>query len=247
MPKRILDESPQDSDDAERALRVTKAAIAPTILAGAAIAVGTAIPVLPAVAAIAALITEELWLPHLRMRKDSIVNAVASKVQHIDKAVLDSPAFIDALSAGVQAAVKTSSVTKRTALRNAIVNSISPTAPDLVKQQQFFALTDRYSELHLMLLDLFAKDGPSSSTWHRREWADPQSPLRQHAGPIHSAAKMAEKVFHQHHIDFIRHVWAQLIADGLVRAPLDNGGEGDIARLQRTTPLGEEYLAFIRE
>ena len=77
------------------------------------------------------------------MRKDSIINDVASKLQNVDKTVLDSPAFIDALSAGVQAAVKTSSETKRTALRNAIVNSISPTAPDLVKQQQFFALRGR--------------------------------------------------------------------------------------------------------
>ncbi len=247
MTKKIFDESePVSSEGADRALRVTKAAIGPAIAAGAAVVAGVAVPIAPAVAAVAALITEELWLPHLRMRKDSMVNDIAAKLQGTPESVLNSAAFIDAMSAGVQAAIKTSSDVKRGALRNAIVNSISATAPELVKQQQFFALTDRYSELHLMLLDLFATGGPSSSRWYQREHADPASPVRQQ-GSFSSAAKMAEKVFHQHQLEFIRHVWGQLVADGLVRAPLDNGGEGDITRLKRTTALGDEYLAFIRE
>ena len=76
------------------------------------------------------------------MRKDRIISDVAAKLQDVDQTVLNSPAFIDALSAGVQAAIKTSSQTKREALRNAIVNSVRATAPDLVKQQQVFALFD---------------------------------------------------------------------------------------------------------
>jgi hypothetical protein len=97
-----------------------------------------------------------------------------------------------------------------------------------------------------MLLDLFATGGPSSSRWYRLEHARADSPLRRE-GRITSAAKMAERVFHQHDLEFIRHVWGQLIADGLVRAPLDNGGEGEITTLKRTTALGDEYLTFIRE
>lgn len=246
MAKKILDDEEEPPTGGERALRVTKAGIGPVLAAGAAIVGGVAVPVLPAVAAVAALITEELWLPHLRMRKDAIVNDVAAKLQDVPESVLNSPAFIDAMSAGVQAAIKTSSELKREALRNAIVNSVSATAPELVKQQQFFALTDRYSELHLMLLDLFATGGPSSSRWYQQELADPDSPVR-HEGRFSSAAKMAERVFHHHQLEFIRHVWGQLVADGLVRAPLDNGGEGDIVHLKRTTALGDEYLAFIRE
>lgn len=246
MTKRILDDAEPQGDGGEGALRIVKAGLGQAIAVGAAVATGVPVVIAPAIAAAAALITDHLWLPHLRMRKDAIINDVATKLQNVDRAVLESPAFIDALSAGVQAAVKTSSQTKREALRNAIVNSVRQAAPDLVKQQQFFALTDRYSELHLMLLDLFAKGGPSSSRWYRGEYDDPASPIRQ-ITRIDSAAKMAEKVFHQHDIEFIRHVWDQLITDGLVRAPLDNGGEGDIAQLKRTTPLGDEYLAFIRE
>ena len=246
MVKRILEESSPDAEGGDRALRATKAAIGPAVAAGAAIAIGMSVPIAPAIAAIATLITEELWLPHLRMRKDSIINEVAARLQDVPQTVLNSPAFVDALSAGVQAAIKTSSEVKREALRNAIANSISPSAPNLIKQQQFFALTDRYSELHLVLLDLFATGGPSSSRWYQLEYAESSSPVRQ-AGKISSAAQMAEKVFPRHDSDFIRHIWGQLEADGLVRAPLDNGGEGDITRLKRTTALGDEYLAFIRQ
>jgi hypothetical protein len=246
MTKKILDESEPSPEAGDRAMGLTKAAIGPVVAAGAALVSGVAVPIAPVLAAATAFITKELWLPHLRMRKDALINDVAAKLQDVDRNVLNSPAFIDALSAGVQAAVKTSSQTKREALRNAIVNSVSAAAPDLVKQQQFFALTDRYSELHLMLLDLFSSGGPSSSHWYRREYSDPSSPVRQ-TGAITSAAKMAERVFHQHELEFIRHVWGQRITDGLVRAPLDNGGEGDITRLKRTTALGDEYLAFIRE
>jgi hypothetical protein len=246
VTKKILDDSERGAQGSDGGLRLAKAAIGPAVAAGAALVAGAAVPIAPALAAAVTFITEQLWLPHLSMRKDRIISDVAAKLQDVDQTVLNSPAFIDALSAGVQAAIKTSSQTKREALRNAIVNSVRATAPDLVKQQQFFALTDRFSELHLMLLDLFSTGGPSSSRWYKREYADPSSPSRQ-AGTISSAAKMAEKVFHQHDLEFIRHVWGQLIADGLVRAPLDNGGEGDITHLKRTTALGDEYLTFIRE
>ncbi len=245
MAKKILGDKEPEPSAGERGLRLAKAAVGPAVAAGAAMLGGAAAPIAPWVAAAVSFITEDLWLPHLSMRKDKIVEEVAAKVHDVDPAILNSPAFIDAMSAGIQAAIKTSSETKREALRNAIVNSVSPTAPDLVKQQQFFALTDKFSELHLMLLDLFATGGPAASRWYRLEWANPASPLRQ-ARNVANAAKMAEKVFHQHDLEFIRHVWGQLIADGLVRATLDNGAEGDITSLKRTTALGDEYLAFIR-
>jgi hypothetical protein len=178
MTQRILDEAEPPQPSGERGLRIATAAVGQAIVAGAAVAAGGPVAVAPAIAAVATLITEHFWLPHLTMRKNAIVTDVAAKLQDVDKVVLESPAFIDALSTGVQAAVKTSSQTKREALRNAIVNSIRPTAPDLVKQQQFFALTDRYSELHLMLLDLFATGGPSASRWYQREHAEASSPVR---------------------------------------------------------------------
>jgi uncharacterized protein (DUF1778 family) len=246
MTKKILDESDPSSEAGDRAMRLTKAALGPVVATGAAIASGAAVPVAPVLAAMTTYIVEELWLPHLRMREESIIEDVVARLQNVDRTVLESAAFIDALNAGVQAAIKTSSQTKREALRNAIVNSVGQAAPHLVKQQQFFALTDRYSELHLMLLDLFGAGGPSASRWYQREHADLNSPVRG-VGVITSAAKMAEKVFHEHDLEFIRHVWSQLVADGLARAPLDNGAEGDIAHLKRTTTLGDEYLAFIRE
>ena len=246
MARKIIDDAEPSSGTSEGAFRTVKAGIGQAVVQGAALATGGHLAVPGAIAAVATLITEHFWLPHLSMRKDAIINEVAAKMKDVDQEVFQSPAFIDALSAGVQAAIKTSSETKREALRNSIVNSVRATAPGLVKQQQFFALTDKYSELHLMLLDLFATAGPSSSRWYQSEHAIPNSPLRQ-AGTIASAEKMAEKVFHQHEIEFIRHVWGQLIADGLVRAPLDNGGEGDITKLKRTTSLGDEYLKFIRE
>jgi hypothetical protein len=97
-----------------------------------------------------------------------------------------------------------------------------------------------------MLLELFAEGGPSASRFYRAEHANPDSPVRRE-GRFSSAAKMAERVFHEHDLEFIRHVWGELMGDGLVRAPLDNGGEGEVLQLKRTTKLGDEYLAFIRE
>jgi hypothetical protein len=140
LTKKILDESEPNSESGERAMRITKAALPPLVVTGAALAGAGMASVVPAIAAAAAFIAEDLWVPHIRMRKNAIINEVAAKVKDIDRRLLDSEAFIDALGAGVQAAVKTSSQVKREALRNAIVNSVSPMAPSLVKQQQFFAL-----------------------------------------------------------------------------------------------------------
>ena len=62
----------------------------------------------------------------------------------------ENPAFIDAVLSATNAAIRTSQEEKRKALRNAVLNSALPDAPDIAIQQTFIAtvasVTSRSSE-----------------------------------------------------------------------------------------------------
>ncbi|HEY2906421.1 MAG TPA: hypothetical protein VGJ29_11030 [Vicinamibacterales bacterium] len=148
----------------------------------------------------------------------------------------DNQAFLDAVATATQSALRTSSQTKKEALRNAVVNAALPRRPELAVQQIFLAITDRFSELHLVMLR-FAQN----ATQFRTPTGDPLPQRRM-------ATEVLEDAFPESRSkpDLYKLIWNDLFASGLVKLPnLENGYEGDARAIRRTSELGDQYLAFI--
>ena len=68
----------------------------------------------------------------------------------------NDPGFIDTLLQATQAAIRSSDGEKRTALRNAVLNSATADRPDDSRRQMFVNLIDEFTPWHLRLLALAA-------------------------------------------------------------------------------------------
>jgi hypothetical protein len=148
---------PPDSTRAVTKLSTPQATRLDTVLACMRAAV-SAIPYAgsPAVELMSLLIT-----PPIEKRRNEWMEEVADRICQLQEEkklrVEDLPsnnAFIDTVFHATQAAVRTSSEGKRTALRNAVLNSALPNAPDETKRQMFVRLVDDFTEWHLRILDL---------------------------------------------------------------------------------------------
>jgi hypothetical protein len=149
-----------------------------------------------------------------------------------------SPAFVDAVMTATQVAIRTSQLSKRRALRNAVLNSALPISPDVTQQQVFLALIDRFTDLHLSILRVFR----SPSDW---KTSDDKQLLARNASDAGDLLLEAypELVGHETLCDVL---WGELHAAGLVDiATLHNKHEGNAVMKKRTTPYGDEFLAFI--
>ncbi|KRF45960.1 hypothetical protein ASH01_09330 [Terrabacter sp. Soil811] len=65
------------------------------------------------------------------------------------------PVFLDAVVRASRAADATHSESKLTALRNAILNSTGPAAPEVDAQARFIRFVDEFSEIHIRMLAFF--------------------------------------------------------------------------------------------
>ena len=180
--------------------------------------------------------------PPLERRREEWMKDVADALRRlaekhrVDLAGLsDRPEFVDAAVTATLAAIRTSSGKKREALRNAVLNSALGTV-DASQQQIFLAMTERFSDRHLVLLSLFASPG----TW-RDESGRSIHDVGKMQGPGVLLAAFADAQENPWLYDAI---WSDLFAAGLVRTPkIDNGLEG--GNIKRATEFGKRYLAFI--
>jgi len=184
-----------------------------------------------------------LFQPPVERRRDEWESDVTDDLRRLSAKsavkIDDLPqnaAFVDAVLVATQAALRTSQPLKRQALRNAVLNAALASRPDVTVQQIFLTLTDRFTDRHLLLLQL-AQD----ATKLRRPDG---SPL-----PIHStASEVLNDAFPEarENAQLYELLWTDLYAARLVRLPrLENGPEGDARTIRRTTTLGDAYLAFI--
>ncbi len=102
----------------------------------------------------------ELAGRRLADRRTRWLNDLATKVHRLEQQVGDfakltsEDAFMDALTTASQIADRTSRAEKLEVLRNAVVNSVLPQAPDVDAQQLFFDLIDRFTPTHMRMLKL---------------------------------------------------------------------------------------------
>lgn len=146
--------------------------------------------------------------------------------------------FADAVMLATQSALRTSQAGKRNALLNAVLNTALPNGLDVTRQQVFLSLTDRFTDRHLILLALF--HSPKS-------WQPPDGkPLQLGAGA--TGINLLNEALPEAIDDggLYKQLWSDLYAAGLVKtSEVDNGAEGPILEIQRTTDHGKKYIDFI--
>ena len=153
------------------------------------------------------------------------------------EALRNDPAFTDTVIAATQIAIRTHNEDKRKALHNAILNSALPSAPDESIRQWFLRLVDEFTARHLQLLDLF--DDPVA--WQDRH--NCKIPKLEMGGLSHiirhAYPGMQRGLYDQW--------WRDLYARGLVSPDtLHTTRTGRSLTDSQTTPLGKQFLGFIR-
>jgi hypothetical protein len=91
------------------------------------------------------------WLNELAEK----VHRLAIQIGNFDH-LLDQDTFMDAVTTASQVADRTSRTEKLELLRNAVINSVMPDAPDDDTQQLFFDMLDRFTPTHVRLLKLLS-------------------------------------------------------------------------------------------
>ena len=182
-------------------------------------------------------------------RRTRWLNDLAEKVHMLDDQIGDfahltsEDAFMDALTTAAQIADRTSRAEKLEVLRNAVVNSVMPDAPDLDAQQLFFDILDRFTATHMRMLKLFS-DPPA---WFERQgMAQPDA-----VGGVDTVeAGMPELAGRG---DLINRYADALSIAGLIDQTVSGGQylstNALAARLRppRLTSLGKEFLAFVAD
>jgi hypothetical protein len=197
--------------------------------------------------------------PPLRKREAEWMNRVGQKLEQLDidiEQLAAKPQFVDAM---LQVAMRNSHEEKLDALRNAVLNSALPTAPDETRQQIFISFIDSFSVWHLRLLKLL--DDPYM--WYYDNGKDPN---------IGIGGKLAMTVNHaypemQKERELCYHIVSDLHSKRLINADLHAdvvGNEpmmrptkvrtdrpqprsGKALMASRTTAMGQQFLTYITD
>lgn len=151
----------------------------------------------------------------------------------------DNDQFIDAAVEATQIAIRTSNAEKKEALRNALLNAALPNPPEETVQKMFLSFIDTLTVWHIKLLGLF--DSPPRFI--------EKNNVRFGNTTMGSMSHLLEAAFPELRgkRDLYDLVWKDLYSRALVNTDglhtMMTGG-GIIA--QRTTALGRDFIAFIR-
>jgi hypothetical protein len=193
-----------------------------------------------------AALLEWIVVSPLERRNTEWMNDVAVGLRQLEEkrgvslhALRDNPAFIDAVLTATQAALRTNQTGKRAALLHAVLNSALGSSPDVTRQQVFLSLVDRLTDVQLSILQLFhdpqkwaAGDGRHVRD---RSTGDAGDMLREAYPELAEDAALCDVL------------WTELYNAGLVNiGTLHTKMEGSAVTKKRTTPIGDDFLAFIR-
>ena len=229
IDKELID--PAVEPDSEKAHRIARASLAAVPALGGTL-----------VEAFNALIEP----PMARRKTAWMVQVTEALNELIQKGVLtehdlqNNEKFFTTLVHASNVAIKNHEQEKLTALRNSVINSALPDAPEDTLQQLFLNLIDTCTSWHLLLLRLF--QGPE-------QWAVKNN----HQFPSWSMGGLAAVIESaypqlQQHKDLYRLVWQELYRNGLV----STDGLGTTMTVggmmaKRTTPIGDQFVTFISQ
>ena len=154
----------------------------------------------------------------------------------------ENEAFVDAVVTATRIVDRTSQREKIEVLRNAVLNSALPAAPDQDVQQLYFALIDDLTPTHMRLLTLL--DDPPGWFDARPALHRPQFGMMSSRTALISAAMpdLADEG-----PQMIERFYAALTDGGLVNGALGGTMTGQGAWQPVTTEFAARFLAFIRD
>lgn len=181
----------------------------------------------------------------LTERRTRWLNDLAEKVHRLEDQIgdldhlLDQDTFMDALTTASQIADRTSRAGKLELLRNAVVNSVLPDAPDDDTQQLFFDMLDRFTPTHVRLLKLLS-DPPG---WFKRHNITKPDVMMGGKSVIIESG-MPELTNRK---DLIDRYASALSGAGLIAQSLSGMMSEAGLWAAATTPLAADFLAFVAD
>jgi hypothetical protein len=203
------------------------------------------VPVVGSALAVA-LVTTLNW--KLNQRREEWLEELAKAVQELGEradsidieTLAENPMFVDAVVTATRTMEHTHQQDKLAALRNAVLNSALPRAPDADSQAILFSMLDRFTGSHLRLLAM---------------WDDPPDWFRTHAiappqaGMSGNRTRTVEVGLPElsDRKDFYMLLADELKSAGLMTASL-NGMVSPTAQMDRlTSRLGRQLVEFIKQ
>ena len=200
---------------------------------------------IPVVGAAASELFTVILASPLEKRRAEWMNDVAEHLKELEeggalnlKDLQNNETFITTVMQASQTAIRNHQSEKREALRNAVLNSALPHAPEESIQQYFITLIDTFTVEHIRLLDLF-KDPPA--WFENNNVALPQFSSAGLESIITSAWPELNNQY-----EFLNAVLEELQGKGFfvgggLRITMTKHGLFD----KRTTKMGDSFLAFI--
>ncbi|HUD86077.1 MAG TPA: hypothetical protein VMR17_06460 [Xanthobacteraceae bacterium] len=197
-----------------------------------------ALSAVPVVGGSAAELFQLLIQPSLEKRRAAWMEGVADGLKKLEEEGLklddlkDNEEFTSAVMQASQIAMRTHQQTKLDALRNAVLNVAAGQAPEDALQAMFLNFVDTFTEWHLAILKLF------------------QAPPEQKGMMAGGLSHVLETAFPdlRGRREFYDTIWRDLFQRGLVNTEtLHAMMSGSGLTQKRTTPHGDQFLAFIAE
>ena len=149
-----------------------------------------------------------------------------------------NPLFVDAVVTATRTIEHTHQEDKISALRNAVLNSVAPDAPDADTQAIILNLVDRYTVSHLRLLTLW-NDPPA---WFARQGLAPPQAAMAGSRTQTVEAGLREMKGRQ---EFYLRIASDLAAAGMLTASLSGNVSASALMDRLTTGFGRQFVEFI--
>ena len=163
------------------------------------------------------------------------------RYNNLPQDILTNDRFATSFLHGTLAATRTHQEEKLEALRNAVLNSGLPTAPDDDLQLMFLNFVDSFTPWHLTLLSFF--ENPLQ--WFQRKEQDVPNYYATSAGQVMLNAFPELKDRREFYTQVCKDLNDRGLAD-LSSSSLNALGSGQGALNPRISPMGSQFLQFIR-
>lgn len=167
------------------------------------------------------------------------VEELNARVDDFDLETLaDNDLFVDAVVTATRTIEHTHQEEKISALRNAVLNSVAPGAPDADTQAIFLNLVDRFTPSHLRLLTLW--DDPPA--WFAAQGLTPPQNMMTGGRTLTVEAGLPEMRGRR---DFYLLIASELGSAGMLGADLSGMVTGGALMDRLTTEFGRQFVRFI--
>lgn len=201
---------------------------------------------IPVVGSAATELFNKLITPPLEKRRNKWMKEIGESLSKLEEAgvitlenLQENDVFIDVVMQASTMAIRNSHEEKHEALRNAVLNSALPDAPDEAKQQMFINWIDELTSWHLRMLKLLS----DPKKWYREN--NKEAPQYHFSSSISQVLTNAYPELTDKQ-EFYLQVGKDLYSKGLLNTESFHGMMSATGAYEhRATNLGNEFLKFI--